>query len=237
MTTWHTGRLAAVHLHTTGLDPETVRVVIPDLIHLGGSEPTKTTTWLINPGIPIPEQASAIHGVTTEQAHASGEDSLQTLGAITGALAASLRQQIPLVVFRAPHALTVLDRDCRRHDLPTLAEQCPNGLWPVVDPLFLDKRLDRFRRGSRTLRGLCEHHRVRHDGDLNAASDALAAARLAWWLGHLNPRLAGLDVHALHVHQRAWAAEQAASLQEYKRRNDPTVVIDGSWPVVPWGRH
>lgn len=233
MTAWHTGRMAAFHLHTTCLDPETARIVIADLVLVGGDKPVSTRTWLVNPCIRIPEQATQVHGITTEQAETSGQDPSAALTAITDDLLGSLQQRIPLVIFRAPYALTVLDRDCRRHDLPHLGDRLPGGVRPVIDPLVLDKQTDRFRRGSRTLRDLCRHHRVQHDGDHGAASDAMAAARLAWRLGHVNRALAELDVDTLHDRQVTWSAEQAASLQDYRRRTDPTAVIDGSWPVVP----
>ena len=38
-----------------------------------GREP-ETLTWLVNPGIDIPAEASAIHGITTERAQAEGMD-------------------------------------------------------------------------------------------------------------------------------------------------------------------
>ena len=43
--------------------------------------------------------------------------------------------------------------------------------------------------------------------------------------------LAGIDVDKLHRRQVGWAAEHAASYQEYLRQSDPAAVIDGSWPL------
>ena len=43
----------------------------------------------------------------------------------------------------------------------------------------------------------------------------------------------GWPAAALHGAQIGWAAEQAASLQEYFRRKDPAAVVDGTWPVHP----
>ncbi|KPI12064.1 Exonuclease RNase T and DNA polymerase III [Actinobacteria bacterium OK074] len=236
MSSWHTTRMAALHLHTTGLDPDTARIVLADVVLVGGSQPVNVRTWLVNPGVPIPEQATRVHGITTDQAAANGEHPAAALSAITDHLTDAVQQGAPLVVFRAPYALTVLDRECRRHGLPTLDDRLAGGVRPVIDPLVLDKQTDRFRRGSRTLRDLCRHHQVRHDGDHGTASDAVAAARLAWRLGHANPALGELPLDALHDRQVAWSAEQAASLQEHRRRSDPGAVIDGSWPVVPGRR-
>ena len=38
----------------------------------GVSAPDQVATWLTDPGIEIPEQATAVHGITTEQARRDG---------------------------------------------------------------------------------------------------------------------------------------------------------------------
>ncbi|WP_262703812.1 MULTISPECIES: exonuclease domain-containing protein [Streptomyces] len=231
--TWHTGRMAALHLHTTGLDAETARIVIADLVLVGGGQDADTRTWLLNPGIPIPSEATKIHGITTDQARAQGTDPQEGVAQISRDLSTIISEQIPLVVFRAPYALTIFDRECHRHRLPVPGGASGAGLRSVIDPLVLDKHIDQFRRGSRTLRALCTHHRVRHDGNNNPASDALAAARLAWRLGNTYPQLRSLDITTLHDRQVIWAAEQAKSFQEHLRQKDPKAVVDGAWPITP----
>jgi DNA polymerase-3 subunit epsilon len=47
--------------------------------------------------------------------------------------------------------------------------------------------------------------------------------------------LAFVDVEELHRRQVGWAAEHAASYQEYLRKSDPAAVIDGTWPLRPAG--
>ena len=42
-----------------------------------------------------------------------------------------------------------------------------------------------------------------------------------------------VDPRELHGHQVAWAAEQAASFQEYLRSNGSVERIEGAWPIVP----
>jgi len=71
MTAWHTDWMAAFDLETTGTDPETARIVTATIVHIKGAQ-TETQSWLVNPGIEIPAEAAAIHGVTTERARAEG---------------------------------------------------------------------------------------------------------------------------------------------------------------------
>jgi DNA polymerase-3 subunit epsilon len=44
--------------------------------------------------------------------------------------------------------------------------------------------------------------------------------------------LNGVELTELHVQQVAWAAEQAASLQEYFNSQGKHEVIEAEWPIV-----
>jgi len=68
---WHTDPMVAFDLETTGVDPETARIVTATIVRIHGAEVT-SREWLVNPGVDIPAGATAIHGVTTEHARASG---------------------------------------------------------------------------------------------------------------------------------------------------------------------
>ena len=70
---WHTGPLLAFDLETTGISTETDRIVSAAAIHLGGGQDTKPHTWLSDvDGHEIPAEATAVHGISTEQARAHG---------------------------------------------------------------------------------------------------------------------------------------------------------------------
>lgn len=236
-TAWPEGRLLAIVFETTGIDPATARIVAAAVVAVGGNEPVVTGTWIVDPGVDIPVEAAAIHGITTDRACAEGRPPAAVLPELVAALNDHAGAGLPVVAFRAPYGLTVLDRECTRHEvaLPEAFSGDATGrqLAPVIDPYVIDKQMDRFRRGKRTLPALCQHYRVRHDGPPQAANDALAAARLAWRLPRVFPDLARMELPALHRRQIEWAAEQADGLQQYKRRTDPTAVVDGHWPLIP----
>ncbi|GAA4684875.1 exonuclease domain-containing protein [Streptomyces youssoufiensis] len=226
--TWPDGPMLALGLETTGIDPDTARIVSAAVAAVGGGASPETTTWLIDPGVEIPAEATAIHGITTDQARTNGRPPAEALTEIINALAEPLRAGLPLVVFRAPYALTVLTRECTRAGVTFLDE-----VAPVIDPAVLDKHVERYRAGRRTLPALCAHYRVRHDGPNNATEDALAAARLAWRLPRVHPSLAAIPLAELHTRQQTWAAEQAAGLQVHLRRTDPNATVNDAWPLVP----
>jgi DNA polymerase-3 subunit epsilon len=229
---WHTEALAAFDLETTGVDVETARIVTAAVVIWQGGKP-QTTTWLVDPGIPIPAEATEIHGITDEVAQAKGIEPHVAAHEISALLAGSvLLNSIPLVVFNAPFDLTVLDRETRRYGQAPFGEVLAGCAGFIVDPFVLDKHLDPYRKGKRTLTASCEHYGVRQDGAHDASSDALAAMRLAWKIAAISPAIADMTPLGLHDLQAQAKASQAASFQDYLRRQGKQEVIDGSWPLT-----
>lgn len=223
---WHEGPFLAFDTETTGTDPETDRIVAATCVRIDrGAEP-RVTSWLIDPGVPIPEAATAVHGITDGQALAHGRPPDECLSEIMHTLLPAWGDGVPVLAFNACFDLTILDRELRRHGLGDLD---PCG-W-VLDPYVIDKHVS-WRRGKRTLAAQCEHYGVRHDGAHDATADALAAARVLWRIATRYPTVAGKTVAELHEAQIGWAAEQAASFADWLRaqgRSDD--LPDGQWPI------
>ncbi|MFE6103223.1 3'-5' exonuclease [Streptomyces laurentii] len=226
--TWHTGRMAGFDLETTGVDVETDRIVTATVVQCGGGQPTVSAGWLADPGIEIPEGAAAVHGITTEKARAKGKPAAEVVADILSALGQVIAAGIPVVAMNARYDLTLLDREAARHGLAPL----PDG-FPVIDPLVLDKQVDRYRRGKRNLTALCDHYQVPLGAAHTSDADAIAACRVAWRIGQTRPNVAAMPLHELHAAQVGWAAEQAAGLQEYLRRTDSAAYCPPEWPLIP----
>lgn len=232
---WHSGRLAAFDIETTGTDTENDRIVTAAVSVVGGGEETISTNWLVDPGVDIPAEATAVHRITTEKAQSEGLPADQAVFEITQHLYELISQGIPIVAFNARFDLTILDREARRYEQETLVDLLggPEALL-VIDPYVLDKNYNRFRKGRRTLGILCESYGIPLNDAHAADADALAAARLAWKLGHTQDELQAYDLAALHLAQVAWAREQAESLQEYFASQGRPEKIEGQWPLVPF---
>lgn len=217
---WWDRRLVGFDLETTGPDPETARIVTACVVVTEPYAEPKAWSWLVNPGIEIPAEATAVHGITNEQA-ASGQDAAVAIDRIMLTLVGF--SDSPVVAFNAAFDFTVLDREARRHGLD------PYVPAMVVDPFVLDKQGDRYRRGSRKLVDVAAHYGVPLDDAHTAEADALAAVAVARRIGvqHQPPA----DARALHAGQIAWRREQCESLQDYFRRKDPAAVVNGDWPV------
>lgn len=226
--------MAAFDLETTGTDTENDRIVTASVILVGKDIETEAHEWLVDPGVEIPERATAVHGITTAQAREQGVDPATAIEEITTLLARLQAEDVPLVVFNARFDLTMLDREARRHGVEPLIERLGGTeALLVVDPLVLDKQSNRFRKGKRTLSILCDAYGVDLDGAHQSHADALAAARLAWRQVRSDSEFAELDLPTLHESQVAWAAEQAESLENYFREQGRDETVERAWPFVP----
>ena len=206
---WLDGAVVGFDTETTGVDVETDRIVTAAVVRREGPS-TSVTSWLIDPGVPIPEAASAIHGVTTEHASRHGRPPVAALDEIAVELADALLHHEPVVAFNACYDLSLLDAELRRHGLPTLPDRLGGPVRVVLDPLVLDRHLDRYRRGKRRLGNLCDHYEVTAAADLHAADvDVLATLDVLSALTRRFPEMALMTLDELHDLQvtahRTWA--------------------------------
>lgn len=226
--TWTRGPFLAFDTETTGVSTESDRIVTATTVWIDGTD-LDTTSWLIDPGIEIPAGASAVHGITTEHARNHGRPPAECVFEIAKQLVNARSQGVPVLAFNAAFDLTLLDREMRRHGLGSLE------VGHVLDPFVIDKQVDRFRRGKRTLSAQCEHYGVRHDGAHDATADALAAARVMWRIAQRFPEVGGMSLADLHEAQVRWAAEQGASFRQYLVSQGRTEDLpDGQWPIRPF---
>lgn len=216
---WSHGPLLGLDTETTGLDVASDRIVTAALVLRGADGSRSVRTWLLDPGVEIPAEATAIHGISTAEARAHGQEAVGALEEIAAILVHHVRCGVPLVAYNASFDLSLLDVELARHGLPTLPQRLGRPVAPVLDPLVLDRWLDEGREGKRRLGDLCALYGIEGDGDLHRADvDVLATLDVldAQLVAH--PRLRSTALDALHVAQagahRAWAervnAERAA---------------------------
>ncbi|MET9363514.1 3'-5' exonuclease [Streptomyces sp. NPDC006632] len=235
MTCWFEGPLAAFDTETTGVDVEGDRIVSAALVVQDGpGARPRVTRWLINPGIPVPEGATAVHGLTDEHLRLNGRWPAPVMDEVAKALAEQCSAGRPLVIMNAPFDLTLLDRELRRHRAASLGHYLGRNPLRVLDPRVLDKHLDRYRKGRRTLTDLCEHYGVALEGAHDAAADALAALEVVRAVGRrFAGRLERLTPTELHALQATWHAAQARGLQAWFSKQGTEELVDTAWPLRP----
>ncbi|MER5212842.1 3'-5' exonuclease [Streptomyces sp. NPDC002838] len=235
MTCWYEGALAAFDTETTGVDVEADRIVSAAVVvqDAPGARP-RVSRWLVNPGVPVPAAATAVHGLTEEHLRLNGRWPAPVMYEIAEALAEQAAAGRPLVVMNAPFDLTLLDRELRRHRASSLSGWFETSPLLVLDPRVLDKHLDRYRKGRRTLTDLCAHYGVSLEGAHDAAADALAALDVVRAVGHrFAARLERLSPAELHTLQAVWHAAQARGLQAWFARSGTEEAVDPAWPLRP----
>ncbi|MCX4646672.1 3'-5' exonuclease [Streptomyces sp. NPDC057684] len=233
MTCWYEGPLAAFDTETTGVDVESDRIVSAAIVvqDAAGSRP-RVSRWLVNPGVPVPAGATEVHGLTDEHLQRNGRWPAPVMEEIARLLGEQAAAGRPLVVMNAPFDLTLLDRELRRHRASALGRYMESSSLCVLDPRVLDKHLDRYRKGRRTLTDLCAHYEVELEGAHDAAADAQASLDVVRAVGRrFASRLERLSPAELHTLQAVWHAAQARGLQAWFARSGNPETVDPAWPM------
>lgn len=238
---WWQGRMCGLDLETTSAEPTEARMVSAAISLVGGGHETWSHTWLVNPEVPIPAEASAINGILDEDV-ADAPKTAEVMPSLLDVLEEVVEQRIPLVVFNAPYDCTVLDREARRCGMGDRVDAIWQALR-VVDPMVVDRMIDTFRKGSRKLGDTCRIYEARagrlaaaagrpwpadrpgilereRNGPHAAAADAIACVRLAWLIatkGKVEQTWPENEVRALEAE---WAASRhdLDRLHEWQRR-------------------
>ena len=181
--TFDASHMLAFDLETTSANPKEARIVTSALVRIDGRDVQKVE-HLADPGIEIPEEATNVHGITTEKARAEGRPHEEVLKDTVEAIKAAWEDGLTLIVYNAAFDLTVLRS--------LTGDFTVTG--PVYDPYVIDRVSDKWRKGKRTLGAVCEHYGVELGNAHEATADALAAARVAWkQVRQHYPNLAQMD--------------------------------------------
>jgi DNA polymerase-3 subunit epsilon len=219
VTAWWQQDFYSLDFETTGVNSRADRVVTGTLLHVDPVARTHTAQeWLADPGVEIPEAAAKVHGVTTERARDEGRPAIEVLAEIFEALKEVFASGKALVIYNAPYDLTLFGCEMLRHfeEKAFYVPEC------VVDPLVIDKRLNKFVRGkgARQLANTCKRYNiVLSEQDAHtSAGDTLAAARLAWTQASSSRLIGQVELDELHRRQRGWFEAQQIEFADYLAR-------------------
>lgn len=220
---------------TTSTNPAEARIVTAALVGRGGISPERVQTWLINPGVPIPPETTAIHGIDDAKAQAEGWAPKDALEEIADTMARAIRYGMPLVAFNTAYDWSVLHYELVRHGLPTMADRLGGQPYLLIDPMVIDKQcVQRVRgKGMRKLKPTAERYGVELTDWHTAEADALAALLIADAQFVKFPQLGQMGAPQLLAAQQAWRAEQQAELQAFLRQSQPEAYCEPEWPLVP----
>lgn len=232
---WYDRPMVGFDVETTGVRREHDRVVTATLTYDSPGTGAFVREWLINPGIEIPAEATAINGITNEMLAEQGQDAAEAIADITAMMTAMLQPGVPLVAFNAMFDVSIMDREQRRHGLPTIfADGIKGGPTPfVLCPMTIDKAVNPYVKGSgmRKLTPTAARYGVELKDAHQATADVRAALDVARRLhlpqpGDQDDRfpeqitrrrtiLANASEEDLRNWQPAWHRDQKLGLAKY----------------------
>jgi len=131
--TWLNGPLLALDTETTGTDPESARIV---QVCVGMSQrPGHWEPWtrILNPGVPIPTEATHVHGITDARAAEEGMDPREALAHVHLTLSQAAERGVPVVAHNAAYDQLILDR--------VMLDLSYEGSFTIGRPILCTKEL------------------------------------------------------------------------------------------------
>lgn len=165
-------RLASIDTETTGRDPNVDRVVEVAIVIWAGGDVVSRKSWLINPGCPIPKEASDVHGILDEHVAESPR-----FDAVIEEILAELENTVP-VAYNAEYDRRVIMAEIGRiaggvrRQPPAIRRSVE---W--IDPLIWAAELHRMEKGK-SLGEVSERLGISIERAHRAVHDAEAALRV-----------------------------------------------------------
>ena len=207
---WASIPLAVIDFETTGTNAEEDRIVEIGVVGFDGGKVSFREGLLIQPGIPIPEESRAVHGITDEELEGAPS------------FAEALPRIIALLEGRLPVAYNAgFDRGFLLAEVERTRHALPEGKLPPamdaavawVDPLVWAREgLKELK--SRRLGDVGAHFGIALEQAHRAAGDAEAAGHVLFALADKVPGVYGELIRL----QARYAAFQEAELNRFRRR-------------------
>lgn len=213
---------------TTGIDVFNDRIV-QLFIATADSEGNllETWEWVIDPGVEVPEEASNVHGFTTEYLRENGQHPFTAFSEAVDVFTA--HANLIWVAYNLGFDMSVMNSELERYGHTAFwYSHYVLKEWDVAlfDPLVVDRAKDKYRKGKRKLENVAAHYSVpfnpdeAHKADYDVKVTAKVAAAVA--------KQYGIPSNAEQAEMyKAWAE----NFESYLRRTDPDAVVDSDWPL------
>jgi len=207
---WEDIPFTVIDFETTGRDAESDRVIEIGLVTFEKGKVASRESLLVNPGVPVPEESRAVHGITDEEL--AGAPDFAT---VMPRVLELLQSRLP-VAYNAPFDRGFLLAEIKRAapkgmtlgDMPPAARD--DVAW--VDPLVWAREILKELK-SRRLGDVTKHLGIPLEQAHRAAGDAEATGRVLLGLAPQMPRIYGELVRL----QKRYAAFQDAEFAAWKR--------------------
>lgn len=231
---WNKNIFVGFDTETTGVDYSTDKIVTAATVFYDFSTKTtlKTNTWLADPGVEISPQASAVNGITNEYAKEHGRPLAEVLVEIRDTLLEAVNNDIPIVIFNANFDLSILHNNLKAEGLDTLESILGEDTYNVIDPLVIDRGVDKYRKGKRTLESMMNFYGVPvrenlHDAQVD--TEVMLDVLDKIFVSH--PVLSAFSVEQLHDWQKQAYKEWADGFNSWLSKQGKPATVSDIWPV------
>lgn len=162
-------KLAIIDTESTGFEPGSRLVELAAVICDADGNVDDEFCTLANPGMPIPPDVTAVHGITDDMV----ADAPHAATAITRLLD-ELPRDVALVIHNAPYDVALIEMEAARRGV-----DMPQDV-PVYDSLALARALRET--GANSLPALCGYHGIEVEGDAHRALCDARAVHAYWRL-------------------------------------------------------
>lgn len=238
-------RLLTFDTETTGTDVENDRIITCFVRVKDGTKVLASQNWVINPGVEVPDGASEVHGMTTQWVQENGRpDVAECLLEIITLIRGYAQQGFIIAGYNSSFDLSILDAEAKRHTNSGL--ELPKEVR-YLDPIVIDRKIDKYRKGSRRLVDVAAHYGVTVDEEKAHAADydvhlteelIPKVLNKAW--GVLRDERQELTpdefISKLQVWQAEWKKEWAEGLTAYFKKAGKTeedgspIIVNGNFP-------
>ena len=208
---WSEIPMVIVDFETTGRDAKVDKIIEIGLVHFDQGQVTERHSFLIQPGMPVPEDSTAVHGIKDEDLVGK-----PTFSEILPTIFPLLENRVP-VAYNANFDRGFLIEEFARAPVSlSAADELPPALRPGVrwiDPLVWARELLTDLK-SRRLGSVCEHLGIDIGQAHRASDDAAATGRVLTALAAKMPSTYGELVRI----QDRYAARQEAEFASWRKR-------------------
>jgi DNA polymerase-3 subunit epsilon len=190
--------IALVDVETTGRDASVDRVVEIGIAVGRGGQVIARYNWLIHPGIPIPEEARSVHGISDADVAASPRFEVvahEVAAALSGCIPAAYNAQFDRAFLNNEFARAAFSPPPGTVAAPALRREVE---W--IDPLVWAREIQREER-SKALGEVAARLGVALENAHRASDDAEAALRVLYLLGG-DPRVPRTHVSFVQEQKR-----------------------------------
>lgn len=180
--------------------------------------------WVINPGVPVPQEAADVHGFDDAYLAEHGRDPVEALMEIRDVYLK--HRDLTWVFYNANFDLSILDAEFKRHGISENFGTWARDNAVLIDPLVIDRAKDKYRKGKRTLEAVAGHYGVPFDPD--AAHDALYDTKVT---AKVAVKILEKYGWPTNQEQAACYREWAEGLETHLRKTDPDARVDREWPL------